>query len=100
MWALSPKSLPATATRNVPIDDLAATALLVIDTQRFLSVPGLGVFRGQARTSNPYFFDRVDVMTGNISKLLQVSLYVLSFPQSSHKRSVLRADLFFGVPCI
>ena len=72
------KHVSSTATRGSlsSIVDAGKTAILVIDVQKFCSVPGLGCWANVARQDEPYFFERVDLMTGNIKKLLDCAKQV------------------------
>ncbi|KAF4666581.1 hypothetical protein FOL47_004026 [Perkinsus chesapeaki] len=60
-------------TRDVPLGSFGKSALLVIDVQRQCSVAGEGIWADTSRADNPYFFNQVDNMLGNISKLLDAT---------------------------
>ena len=77
-WVAAPKHvLPAESALHRTDVTLGSTpqalrrsAVLVIDVQRHCSLPDTGCWAGVARDEQQYFFDRVDVMTANIARVL------------------------------
>eukprot|EP00397_Hematodinium_sp_SG-2012_P024275 GEMP01025275.1.p1 GENE.GEMP01025275.1~~GEMP01025275.1.p1 ORF type:complete len:248 (+),score=61.14 GEMP01025275.1:45-788(+) len=67
-----PKHIPLGATRDVPIVP-KQTAVLVVDVQRYCSVPNVGANKDKSFDSMPYFFGRVDRMVDNIGALLDAA---------------------------
>ena len=65
-----PKNVPAGATRNVPILCPEQAAVLVVDVQKYCSLPHTGCHKEVGRDEQNYFFSAVDRMVHYISKLL------------------------------
>jgi len=63
------KTVPKGSTRDLPLV-AGQTAVLIIDVQRYCSLPGEGC-HDIARERMPYFFDRVDSMVTNLAQLLE-----------------------------
>eukprot|EP00929_Paragymnodinium_shiwhaense_P070200 TRINITY_DN35538_c0_g2_i1.p1 TRINITY_DN35538_c0_g2~~TRINITY_DN35538_c0_g2_i1.p1 ORF type:complete len:708 (-),score=170.74 TRINITY_DN35538_c0_g2_i1:448-2571(-) len=66
------RRVPAGATREVQLQ-ADQTAVLVIDVQRYASLPDEGCHKGVKRDQMPYFFDRVDSMVRKLGPLLDVA---------------------------
>ena len=68
-----PNPIPDRSAFALTEATLSQSALLIIDVQQHCSVAGEGCWEGVGRGEREYFFDHVDSMTANISRLLDVT---------------------------
>ena len=66
-----PKHVPQGSTRNIPIASATESALLVVDVQKYASIPNSGCHEGVSRQDLPEFFSGVDRIVPNIAMLLE-----------------------------
>lgn len=66
------KRVPPGSTRELPVK-ADQTAILVVDVQRYCSIPDAGCRAGIPRSKMQYFFDRVDIMVANIAPMLKAA---------------------------